>query len=171
MHGEDRRRAAGLSRVRLSRRRLLPLAVAIALGSAARPGFGRNDGISPNRPEDNGIYWHAAGGVGIGGLGWAASRCLDVPWYLAVPATAGSSLALGLLREVAQHDWHLTRHQLAEGLSWGVGSAIGLGAGFTFEFGTGKRPCAREDPRIVRKSPPRYSIGSPARSAEWTPGR
>jgi hypothetical protein len=155
--------------VRLSRWSVLPLVVALAALCAPRPVLARNDGTNPNRPEDNGIYWHAAGGVGIGALGWAGSRCLDVPWYYAVPATLGSSLAIGLLREVAQHDWHLTKHQLAEGLSWGVGSAIGLGAGFTIEFGAGKRPCAREDRSIVRTSPLRQPFGGLPLSAEAIP--
>jgi hypothetical protein len=135
-----------------SRWKLLPLAVALAAACTARPVLARNDGISSNRPEDNGIYWHGVGGFGIGAVGWAGSRCLDVPWYYAVPGTLGSALALGLLREVAQHDWHLTRHQLAEGLSWGAGSAIGLGAGFTFEWGTRK---------IVRSNLPRDRLGAP----------
>jgi len=68
----------------------------------------------------------------------------------AVPATIGSSLAIGLLREVAQHDWHLTKHQLAEGLSWGIGSTLGLGLALTFEWGTGRRPCRSEAPQMVR---------------------
>jgi hypothetical protein len=134
--------------VRLSRGKILPLVVAVTAACPAQPVLARNDGINPNRPEDNGIYWHGAGGLGIGFLGWRSSRCLDIPWYLGVPGTLGSAFALGLLREVAQHDWHLTKHQLAEGLAWGVGSSIGLGIGFTIEWGTGKRLCGGEAPRI-----------------------
>jgi len=44
-------------------------------------------------------------------------RCLDTPWYFAVPATLASALALGLLCEVAKHDLHLTKHPLAEGFA------------------------------------------------------
>jgi hypothetical protein len=152
MHANDLRSSEEHHRVRLSRWKLLPPTVALAAVCTAQPASARNDGINSNRPEDNGIYWHGVGGVGIGALGWTASRCLDIPWYFAVPGTLGSALAVGLLREVAQHDWHLTRHQLAEGLAWGVGSAIGLGVGFTIEWGAGKRPCGGERPWILRTS-------------------
>lgn len=153
----------------MRRWRILSLGVALAAACTAQPGFARNDGTSPNRPEDNGIYWHGVGGVGIGAAGWTASRCLDIPWYFAVPGTLGSALAVGLLREVAQHDWHLTRHQTAEGLAWGAGSAIGLGVGFTFEWGTGKRPCGGEAPRMVRTTLPWEPFGAVPLSTSGTP--
>jgi len=169
VHYKNRKGPEGPSSVRLSRWKILPLMVALAAACAARPVFARNDGISSNRPDDNGIYWHGVGGVGIGAVGWTASRCLDIPWYFAVPGTLGSALAVGLLREVAQHDWHLTKHQLAEGLSWGAGSAIGLAAGFTVEWGAGKRPCAGEVPRIVRMSLPREPFGGLPLSTDVIP--
>jgi len=148
----------------LSRGKILPLMVALTATCTAQPAFARNDGTNPNRPEDNGIYWHGVGGAGIGVLSWRASRCLDIPWYFTVPGTIASALAVGLLREVAQHDWHLTKHQLAEGLAWGAGSGIGLGVGFTIEWGTGKRPCAREGPRTVQTTAPQEPFGGSPRS-------
>jgi len=149
MHGENRRGPEGPLSVRPSRGRSLPLVAALTAVGPAPPAFARNDGTYPNRPEDNGIYRHGVGGLGIGVLGWRALRCLDTPWYFAVPATLGSALALGLLREVAQHAWHLTKHQLAEGFAWGVGSSIGLGVGFTIERRTGNRLCGGEGPRVA----------------------
>jgi hypothetical protein len=90
MHSKHRRGTEKHFRVQRSRWKALPPTVALAAVCTAQPTFARNDGINSNRPEDNGIYWHGVGGVGIGALGWTASRCLGIPWYLAVPGTLGS---------------------------------------------------------------------------------
>lgn len=59
---------------------------------------------------------HAAGGAAITALGlW-----VGLPGALLLVVTT----IFGVAREISQHDIRLTLHQWAEGLAWGLGSAL-----------------------------------------------
>ena len=67
-------------------------------------------------PSWTGIPLHFFGGAAITSVG----VLVGIPgWLLLVVVSLG-----GWLREVVQHDWKLTDHQLLEAFAWAPGSAV-----------------------------------------------